>query len=69
VKPPPRPGDTDGRPITLATVKAWYDVGDRTVQLIVHDAGRARHAIANLVGASTSTAGHRRGLGVLGPLP
>jgi N-acetylglucosamine repressor len=49
---PADPDETDGRPIDMWAVKEWYELGDRTVQLIVRDAGRALGiAIANLVGA------------------
>jgi len=49
---PAQPDETDGRPIDMLAVKEWYALGDRTVQLIVRDAGRALGiAIANLVGA------------------
>jgi N-acetylglucosamine repressor len=66
---PAHPDETDGRPVSMRAVKEWYDLGDRTVQLIVHDAGRALGiAIANLVGALNI---HRiviaGSLGVLGP--
>jgi N-acetylglucosamine repressor len=49
---PAHPDETDGRPVDMRAVREWYELGDRTVQLIVHDAGRALGiAIANLVGA------------------
>jgi N-acetylglucosamine repressor len=66
---PAHPDETDGRPVDMQAVKEWYVAGDRTVQLIVHDAGRALGiAIANLVGALNI---HRiviaGSLGLLGP--